>query len=150
MTNCWSAITHSKILRVQFAHIELLHLRARVGLAIAQTTGNLTILDQVERDAAKIVNMRMAWALPLAQTVRAAVRALHGDLDGSRALLTTAVRNFDKAEMPLFAATARRRLGQLTGGDEGAALVTEADAWMRGQLVKKPERMAEVLAPGFR
>lgn len=149
MRNCWSAIRHSKILRVQFAHIEFLYTRARVGLAMA-ATGDVSTLAQVERDAAQIVSMRMAWALPLAQSIRAGARAVHGDQDGSRELLTAAVRNFEKAEMPLFAASARRRLGKLIGGDEGARLVVDADAWMRGQLVKTPERLVDVLTPGFR
>jgi serine/threonine protein kinase len=148
MRNCWSAIRHSKILRVQFAHIELLHTRARIGLAMA-AMGDPSTLDQVERDAAQIVGMKMAWALPLAQTIRAGARAVLGDEDGSRELLIAAVRNFEKAEMGLFAAGARRRLGALTGGDEGAAMVADADAWMRGQLVKAPERLVEVLAPGW-
>ncbi len=78
-----------------------------------------------------------------------AVVAAHVGLAGSRQLLETAVRNFEKAEMALYAATARRRLGKLVGGDEGEALITEADIWLRGQLVKIPERMEDVLMPGF-
>jgi hypothetical protein len=36
----------------------------------------------------------------------------------------------------------------LLGGDEGRALVEAADAWMRGELILNPERMAAMLAPG--
>jgi eukaryotic-like serine/threonine-protein kinase len=145
----WPAMVHSKILRVQFAYIEVLHMRARVGLAVARTTGDRTVLRQVERDATEIFRMKMAWALPLAQSIRAGLRALDGDLNASRELLEASVRNFEKVEMALYAAAARRRLGKLIGGDEGAALVAEADAWLRGQLVKVPERMVDVLVPGF-
>jgi eukaryotic-like serine/threonine-protein kinase len=150
LAKSWPAMVHAKILRVQFVRNEMLHLRARVGLAVALGTGDRTVLRQVERDAAAIVKTQMEWALPLAQCVRAGVRSIHGDVDESRQLLREAVRNFEKAEMMLYAAIARRRLGTLTGGDEGAAMVTEADRWLRSQLVKIPERMAEVLAPGFR
>ena len=150
LTKSWPAMVHSKILRVQFARNEMLHLRARVGLAIAATTRDRAILGQVKRDATTILRTRMLWARPLAQSIRAGVRAIHGDLDESRALLTAALRNFEKAEMLLYAAAARRRLGTLVGGDEGAALVAQADAWMRGQLVKTPERMTDILVPGFR
>ena len=146
----WPAMAHSKIVpRVQFAHIEMLHLRARVGLALAVSTGDRSVLRQVERDAATIIRTEMDWSRPLAQSIRAGLRAIDGDLDESRQLLESALRNFEKAEMLLFAAAARRRLGKLVGGDEGEALVTAADTWLRAQLVKIPERMVDVLMPGF-
>jgi tetratricopeptide (TPR) repeat protein len=146
----WPAMVRSKILIVQFPATEMIHLRGRVGLAVAATTGDLSPLRQVERDAKRILATKMDWSRPLAQSLRAGISALKGDLDQSRQLLEAAVRNFEKAEMLLFAATARRRLGKLIGGTEGDALVAEADAWLRTQLVKQPERFADVLIPGFR
>jgi 1,2-phenylacetyl-CoA epoxidase PaaB subunit len=44
---------------------------------------------------------------------------------------------------------ARRQLGLLVAGDEGAALVAAADAFMRAQAVRDPGRVAATLAPGF-
>jgi hypothetical protein len=49
--------------------------------------------------------------------------------------------------MRMHAACARRRLGQLVGGDEGNRLVEEADAWMREQKVVQPSRIAALYAP---
>jgi hypothetical protein len=49
--------------------------------------------------------------------------------------------------MRLHAACARRRLGQLLGGESGARLVDEADAWMREQKVVQPSKIAAVYAP---
>jgi hypothetical protein len=51
--------------------------------------------------------------------------------------------------MGLHAACARRRLGEVLGGHAGRDLLAEADAWMAGQQIKNPGRMAAVLAPGF-
>ncbi len=52
--------------------------------------------------------------------------------------------------MNLFAASARHHLGQMRGGDDGRALVEQAEAWMRAQLIVNPSRMASCLLPGFR
>jgi hypothetical protein len=49
--------------------------------------------------------------------------------------------------MALHATVARRRLGELLGGNEGAGLVVAADAWMREHGVRDPDRMAALLAP---
>lgn len=47
-----------------------------------------------------------------------------------------------------FRAAARRRLGQLLGGDEGAALVAEADAALRGMGAVDLEATTRVLTSG--
>ena len=46
-------------------------------------------------------------------------------------------------------AAARRGLGQLIGGGRGRELIAAADAWLTGQGVRNPARMAAVFAPGF-
>jgi hypothetical protein len=67
----------------------------------------------------------------------------------AREYVEEAVRQFDEAQMRLYAAVARRRLGQLRGGDEGRALLAEADAWMNAQGVRDPCKLSRVIAPGF-
>jgi hypothetical protein len=49
--------------------------------------------------------------------------------------------------MALYAAAARRRLGELLGGAEGAALIEAADDWMAGQGVARPERLTALFVP---
>jgi hypothetical protein len=49
--------------------------------------------------------------------------------------------------MTLYAAVARRRLGELAGGAEGARMVTEADALLAAQGVGAPERFARLYMP---
>jgi serine/threonine protein kinase len=143
----WPALAASMNLRIQFVKIEALHLRARCAVALAGKSGDRKLLAAAERDAKRIYAERMAWALPLAESIRAGVAAVRGDVDTSRALYDNAVRNFEKVEMSLFAATARRRLGEVTGGDAGRELIAAADEWMRARGVKIPERLAHVLTP---
>jgi len=45
-------------------------------------------------------------------------------------------------EMSAHAASARRHLGRLIGGDEGARWTDAADAWDTEQQVDEPERLA--------
>ena len=52
------------------------------------------------------------------------------------------------ADMALYLAAARRRRGEITGGDAGRALVEESNAWMAGQGIRNPDRMSVLLAPG--
>jgi hypothetical protein len=50
--------------------------------------------------------------------------------------------------MKLYAAAAKRRLGEITGGLDGQRLTDEADSWMREQKIKAPTRITRMLAPG--
>jgi hypothetical protein len=49
--------------------------------------------------------------------------------------------------MPLFAAAARYRRGELLGGTEGTTLIDEAASAMANENIREPARMAAALAP---
>ena len=51
--------------------------------------------------------------------------------------------------MALWHAVAKRRKGELAGGDEGDALLAAADVWLTGEGITNPERITAVFAPGF-
>ncbi len=55
----------------------------------------------------------------------------------------------DVQQVGLFAAAARRRLGEAIGGEAGRSLIAQADAWMSAQSIVNPGRMAACYAPGF-
>ena len=63
-------------------------------------------------------------------------------------MLDRAESGLRSAEMALHLAAARRRRGELVGGDEGRGLVEESNAWMTGQGIRNPDRMSLLLAPG--
>jgi hypothetical protein len=52
--------------------------------------------------------------------------------------------------MATYVAVARIALGNLIGGDDGAALVADAGAALGAQTVADPARWVAMLAPGFR
>ena len=72
-----------------------------------------------------------------------------GDSSAAAGLLSQAIEAFDLADIDLYEAVARRRLGELIGGDRGLRDIAEADAWMRKRQVLNPEAMTRLMAPGF-
>jgi hypothetical protein len=150
VTGQWPALARSHLLRVQQVRIFLLHLRARAALAAAPAAGKpAPLLRAAERDARRLRRERVAWAEALAQLVRAGVAMRRRDAEGARQLLEDAAGRLEAAGLCLHAAAARRRLGEQVGGREGRRLGEQADAWMKGQNVRRPDRMAALLAPGF-
>jgi hypothetical protein len=76
------------------------------------------------------------------------VAATRGDGDAALETITRVESGLRGAEMALHLAAARRRRGELIGGDAGRALVEESNAWMTGQGIRNPDRMSALLAPG--
>jgi hypothetical protein len=63
-------------------------------------------------------------------------------------VIAEAEARFAAIDVALYAAAARRRRGELLGGDEGRELIASADAAMRAQNVVNPARMTAALVPG--
>jgi len=151
ITGEWGGLARSLLLRIQQLRVEAMHLRARCALAAGAAAGDREPwLRIAERLARRIAQERMPWSDPLALLIRAAVASARGDDPAAAGLLSLAVEGFTRAEMGLYAAAARRRLGVVVGGEGGGQLVAEADAWMTDQSIRRPEAMTRMLVPGFR
>ncbi len=149
---CWPALARSQLLRIQVIRVEALHLRARSALAAAQGRRGGDRRQQLEsaaRDGRRIAAERMAWARPLADLVLAGVHAVERDVRQAADLTERAMTGFAAAGLRAFAMAAKRRLGELRGGDEGLKLVSEADDWFRSEGVAAPDRITAMLAPGI-
>jgi hypothetical protein len=72
-----------------------------------------------------------------------------GDTERSASVLKWAIDGLLTSKMPLHAAAARRRLGQMIGGMQGRELVQQAEEWMREQTIRNLDRMTALLAPGW-
>ena len=144
-------LRRSYLRRIQVLRIESLYLRARSALAMAAAHGRVRRFLAVARDGAQgIARERMPWSDPIALLVKAGV----ADLEGEEALavrcLDDAIDRFDQADMKLYAAVARRRIGALWHDEErGRELSQQADEWMAAQNIKNPTSMTRMLAPGF-
>ncbi|WP_437333199.1 serine/threonine-protein kinase [Sorangium sp. So ce394] len=147
----WRAIESSGLMRVQIMRIQALDLRGRAALAAAEAAAHpAPLLRAACRAAAALAAEEMPWSRAYARLLRAGVASMRGDDRAARVELEAAIAGFDAREMELHAAAARRRLGELLSGDEGRAVVAAADASMGRRTVRRPERMTDTIAPGFR
>ena len=117
----------SLLLRTQGLRIDMLHLRARLALASAFGRERRERLRIAGNCADRIARENMPWSNPLANFIHAALAKQSGDTSRAEALTKKAVGGFEAADMALYAAAARRRLGELRGGDEGRELIAQAE-----------------------
>jgi eukaryotic-like serine/threonine-protein kinase len=140
----------SLLLRIQQVQADVLQHTGRCAVAMAAVSADpRPLLRVAEKSARRLDRQRLPWTRALAQLITAGVARVRGDTGRAEQLLADATERFESADMGLFAAAARRQLGQVRGGDEGRALVERADTWMRSQSIVNPSRMASCLAPGF-
>jgi eukaryotic-like serine/threonine-protein kinase len=145
----WPGLESSMLLRFQILRIEATHLRARAALATAAIGHGSEKLRLAEKLAHKMEKEKVLWAQPFLAMIRAGVAQQRSQTSATSGLLKKAIKGFEDADMRLYAAAARRRLGETTQGQKGSALVAEADAWMANQGIVKPELITRMLAPGF-
>jgi hypothetical protein len=150
LAQAWPALRSSQLLRVQLFLAEALYLRARAAIAAARRGHDVpAMLRRADRDARRIAREKMPWCVSFDPLLRAGIAAVQGNTETAAHLLAKSVAGFEAAKMRLFAAAARRRLGETIGGDEGAGFIQEADSFMRRQSIRSPERMTNMLVPGF-
>jgi hypothetical protein len=146
----WPALEDSMLLRIPMVRSEAMQLRARVALATTGVEHDAAKLRLAEKMAHKIEKTNISWSKPFGNLVRAGVAQQRGKSEQAKTFLSEALLGFEQTDMRLYAAAARRRLGETLGGERGRQLVAEANAWMVEQRIKNPEIMTRMLAPGFK
>ena len=128
---------------------------ARMALALgaAAPPGSSERRAALREARALFRTLRRARSQPIlaayARVVAAGIHRLEGDDAACVRTLRDAVFTLEQVDMAIFSYPLKRRLGELLGGDEGAALCAEADAWLAEQGVQNPARMMAMLAPGY-
>jgi serine/threonine protein kinase len=141
---------HSYLRRVQVLRIESQYLHGRGGLAMAARYGPRRRFRSAARIAARrIASERMPWSDPIALLLEAGLAHLEGNAPLALQHLHDAAVRFDAADMKLYLAVTRRRIGDLQNDAAGRALKREAEEWMAAQDIKNPGAMTRTLAPGF-
>jgi len=139
----------SMLLRIQGLRIEAMYLRARLALASAAGPNRERRFRIAEKLANNIASEQMHWSNPLAILIHAGLARRRGDDARAGELVSQAIDGFEASDMALYAAAARRRLGEILGGDQGSELINQADDWMSKQQIKNPAAVANLMASGF-
>src|SRR6266540_680047 len=152
VTEGWRPFARALDRFAQVGLIRGLDSRARCRLGMAGSNPNQreaqSLPKGAEGHARAILREKTHWGDPLAHLIRAGAASTRGETERALGLLESAEAGFAAADMALHLAAARRRRGELLGGDAGRGLVAAANAWMSGQAIKNPERMTAMLAPG--
>jgi hypothetical protein len=154
----WPKIVASMNLQVQNFRVTLRHLRARCAIALAAESGGgrlgrterARLVRLARREAGRLAREDVAWCAPLAASLEAGVAALSGDSARASLRLEAAARGYRGLDMQLHAAAADYLRGSLLGGETGRALLRRAEAWMIGEDVVRPERIAAMIIPPAR
>ncbi len=148
----WPSFARSPLSRLRGAVTYALHARAGAALGFAASEGAparerkaaLALADQAARRLVSLDNpLARGFGLLHVASLASARRA-----PDALAAWTRAEASLEAAGCHHLAAAARRRLGALTGGTPGEALVREAEAWLEAQGATAPARLAAMLAPG--
>jgi hypothetical protein len=152
MEESWQRIVNAMLLSFEVTRVSLTHLRGRAALACAAraSTGDREPLLRKTIRQARALRKDLAVSAPaLGQLLEAGVAHVRGDVGGASIALDAAGAALDASDLKLFAAAVRWQRGQLLGGDEGAALIANARAFMSAQGILKPEKFAALFVPGF-
>jgi hypothetical protein len=106
-------------------------------------------LREARRAARRILRERAAYAPAYGDLLRAGIAAQVGDREDAAASQRRGLAATDETHMAGSVGLMRWRLGELLGGDEGAALLAAANAWFAREGVVDPARYLDVYAPGF-
>jgi hypothetical protein len=108
--------------------------------------GSFWLLRLAERDARALErNESVVWAAPFSGILRAAVAALTERRRQAISQLMEAEEGLTARGCHLWAWSARRVRGELSKGEGGRALTSQADAWLTARGVQSPARLAAML-----
>jgi eukaryotic-like serine/threonine-protein kinase len=152
VAQAWPVLEQSLVLRVHA--LAVLCLRTRAACAIAASQGAADpgpLLAIAEHDLRQLQRAHYSaiWTKGWPQILRAEIAARRGDQGAALAHLDRGIDAFRDRGAAFFLAIARRTKGLLVGGDEGRGLIAEADAWMAGEGIINPARLAATFVPGI-
>lgn len=105
------------------------------------------LLRQTLRDARRLERVKLPWAEPLADLIRAQSKLLQRERQTPADGFRRAADGFEATDMAGYAAVARMGWGRLVGGQVGREAVAHANDFFTEQAVRSPRRLIAMLAP---
>jgi hypothetical protein len=145
----WAALRWGVAFRAQITRFGMRFVRGIAALAAFDESGERSFLRDAHQCARAILAERVPWGECFGAILSFGVRIRQGDTSRALESLHLAESRATSKGMLLHRAVVRYRRGELVGGDEGRALRDDAMAFMIEQKIRSPERMLEMLLPGF-
>ena len=168
----WPRLKSAQLLGVEQLHLEALSLKGRAALAAAThdpatmrapevrprdeeelelipLPSRTALLNEARAAARRIQRQKLGWSDPLAGLLLAGIDAAEARTDAAAHRLEDLIAALDLQDMALYAAVARRRLGQLRASGGGAESIRHASDAFVGQGVRDPAAFVRLFAPGF-
>jgi eukaryotic-like serine/threonine-protein kinase len=137
----WRQIVRSGLLRLPSSSAFWWDTRARVLIVAAQAS-QAQQRRKLMRSAGQALRQLSHIDSPSgpahAAHIRAAIHALRGEWPRAVAEMESCARRFEQCDMKIYAASARRRLGEWTGGDSGREWIAAADRFMQSEKIPDP------------
>ena len=124
-----------------------LRARARLADLVRRGDAGRSQCKRIAADARALVELGAVHSVPMGRLLQSGIAQRLARDEEAAHHAQAAADGFGAADMPLYRAVALRRRGELLGGDEGAALVTSANAAMAQLGVRAPDKIAALLAP---
>lgn len=145
----WPRLRKSYILRWQILRVVAYYLRARAAMgAWLNDRSDRASYKEAAAYMRKLAKMRTLWGEPMARSIQAGLSAGSGNKREAIHLLEMAEQKFLQLELRNVAAACRRRRGEIMGGESGAELIGDADAQLRSEDVRRPDRLLAMYLPG--
>jgi serine/threonine protein kinase len=146
----WPEYKKAMLFRIQMIRIDMLELRSRCALAMAEKSNSPDVyLHVAKSDARRLEGAGQNWAHAHAHYVQAGIAACEEDAIQAVQKLLVATEGYFAAGMPLRAHLLRYRLAEIQGTAEIRARREEAERWIRSQGIVSTARWAGLFAPGL-
>jgi hypothetical protein len=136
----WRKIDRSLLAKIPMIRLETCNFHAQLAIARRQ-------VDEARRWSKRARKIRLPHAPRLADMLDAGIAIAAGHHDDAARRLPAVIAHMESCHQRASAAAARWRLGEILGGDEGAAHLASAKAFFVDEGVVRPERWVETLLP---
>jgi hypothetical protein len=152
----WPHLQAAHFFHVGVLRVQLWHLRAASAALLAERLASkgqraraTELWSEARRCATQLAREPIGSAAPLAGLLEAAADRAQGLSERAQLRLNECARKFEAQGLRLYAAATRARLALLTEGKDADLRRSSAHAAFHQESVQNPQRMIDLLSPGF-